>query len=153
VCLSRDKVTVPTDRRAPKWWLGRDDGDPIPFAHCAIRKWEHPIHGGKTRSASTRESGQAWLVFRLVGSGFGGRIGTASIDIVRHGRRRVANVERPGAIFGNAIADCHALVLSQMVGPGFDDERFDVTARVGRIRIQTLSAVRRRADVAPARAA
>jgi hypothetical protein len=54
--------------------------------------------------------------FKLVGSGFGGHIGTASIDIVRHGRRRVANVERPGAIFGNAIADCHALVLSQMVG-------------------------------------
>ncbi len=75
--------------------------------------------------------------FKLVGSVFGGRSGAASIDIVRRGRRRVTNVERPGTIFSNAIADCHALVLSQMVGSGFDDERFDVTARVGRIRIQT----------------
>ena len=39
MCLSCDKATVPTDRRAPKWWLGRDDGDPILLAHCAIKKW------------------------------------------------------------------------------------------------------------------
>jgi hypothetical protein len=63
VCLLRDKASVPTDRRAPKWWLCRDDRAPILFAHCAIKKWEHPIAGFKTRSASARESSQIFRFF------------------------------------------------------------------------------------------
>jgi len=58
-------------------------------------------------------------------------------DEMRHHRRLLADVERPGAIFGDPVAHGHALVLTQMFGPGFDYESFEVTARVGGIGLQT----------------
>ena len=51
--------------------------------------------------------------------------------------RLLANVERVGALFGVPIADGYALVLAQMLGPGLDDDGFEVAARLRRVAEQT----------------
>ena len=57
------------------------------------------------------------------------------MDKVRGGRRGVANMKSSSAIFGDAIVDGHAFVLTQMFGPRLDNESFDVATRVSGIGI------------------
>ena len=72
MCLSRDKATVPKDRRAPKWWLGRNDGDPIirPLPDKEMGA-SHPRCQNQKRLYARIESDLVGF-FKLVGSVFGG---------------------------------------------------------------------------------
>jgi hypothetical protein len=52
-------------------------------------------------------------------------------DQVRHGHRRRAAMQRPGARLRFTVAQSHAFVLAQVLDPGLDEEGFDVAGRIG----------------------
>jgi hypothetical protein len=76
----------------PKWWLGRNDGDPIirPLRDKEMGA-SYPRCQNQKRLYARIESDLVGF-FKLVGSVFG-RSGAASIDIVRRGRRCIAKVK------------------------------------------------------------
>ncbi len=57
------------------------------------------------------------------------------VDEVRNDGGLAVDLERPGAVFHLAVCHGPALVLAQVLGPGLDDEGFEETARVGRVRV------------------